>query len=69
MLGLAHVLLFDSDKALAMFESCLANEARVSEPFRRMDCLYWTGRAYALKAAWMWYYRESMLEGLIKSQL
>jgi hypothetical protein len=68
LLGVAHFLLYDPDKSLAMFEVCLANEARSGDSPQRLECLYWSGRASALKAALVWYYRESIVEGLVKSR-
>lgn len=68
LLGMAHFLLYEPDKSLALFERCLANEARGGDSPRRLDCLYWSGRSSALKAALVWYYRESIVEGLVKSR-
>ena len=69
LLGLAHVLLYDPDRALSMFDACLSLEGRdQSVPQRRLDCLYWSARAYSLKAALAWYYRQSILDGVIKSR-
>ena len=69
LLGLAHFLLYDPDRALSMFDACLALEGRdQSVPQQRLDCLYWSARAYSLKAALAWYYRHSILDGVIKSR-
>ena len=68
LLGMAHFLLYDPGKALALFEVCLANEARSGDSPQRLECLYWSGRASALKAALVWYYRESIVDGLIRSR-
>jgi len=69
LLGLAHFLLYDPDRALSMFDACLALEGRdQSVPPQRLDCLYWSARAYSLKAALAWYYRHSILDGVIKSR-
>ena len=65
LLGVAYFLLYDPDKALTMFEGC---ESRIRDLPQRLDCLYWSGWASALKAALVWYYRESIVDGLIKSQ-
>jgi hypothetical protein len=68
LLGVAYFLLYDPDKALALFEACLANEARSGDSPRRLECLYWSGRAGAMKAALAWHYRESLVDGLVKSR-
>jgi hypothetical protein len=69
LLGLAHFLLYDPDRALSMFDACLSLEGRdQSLPPQRLDCLYWSARAYSLKAALAWYYRHSILDGVIKSR-
>ena len=68
LLGVAYFLLYEPDKALALFEACLAHEARTGDTPPRLECLYWSGRASALKAALVWYYRESIVDGLIKSR-
>lgn len=68
LLGVAYFLLYDPDKALAMFEVCLANEARSGDSPQRLECLYWSGRASALKAALAWYDRKSIVDGLVKSR-
>lgn len=68
LLGVAHVLLYDPDKALPLFESCLTNESRNGNSSQHTDCLYWNGRANAVKAALVWYYRESTVGGLMKGQ-
>src|SRR2546425_7539988 len=52
LLGLAHFLLYDPDRALSMFDACLSRGAGdQSVPQQRLDCLYWSARAYSLKAA------------------
>ncbi len=69
LLGLAHFLLYDPDRALPMFDACLSLVGRdQSVPQQRLDCLYWSARAYSLKAALAWYYRSSVLDGVIKSR-
>ena len=68
LLGVAHFLLYDPDKALLLLEGCLTNESRKADATQRLDCLYWSGRASALKAALAWYYRESIIDGLVKSR-
>ncbi len=68
LLGVAHFLLYNPDQSLAWFERCLANETQSGDSPQRLDCLYWSGRAGAMKAAFAWYYRESILEGLVKSR-
>src|SRR5207245_2745576 len=69
LLGLAHFLLYDPDRALSMFDACLSRGAGdQSVPQQRLDCLYWSARAYALKAALAWYSRHSILDGVIKSR-
>lgn len=68
LLGVAHFLLYDPDKALPLLEGCLTNESRNGDTAQRLDCLYWSGRASALKAALVWYYRESIVDGLLKSR-
>jgi hypothetical protein len=69
LLGLAHFLLYDPDRALSMFDACLVLEGRdQSVPQQRLDCLYWSARAYSLKAALAWYHRHSILDGVIKSR-
>lgn len=68
LLGVAYVLLYDPERSLPLLESCLANESRSGDSPQRLDCLYWSGRASALKAALTWYYRENILDGVIKSR-
>ena len=69
LLGLAHFLLYDPDRALSMFDACLSVEGRdQSVPQQRLDCLYWSARAYSLKAALAWFYRHSILDGVFKSR-
>jgi hypothetical protein len=68
LLGVAYFLLYDPDKALALFEACLANETRSGDSPQRLECLYWSGRAGAMKAALVWHYRESVVDGLVKSR-
>jgi len=68
LLGVAHVLLYEPDKALLLFDSCLANESRNGNSSQRLECLYWSGRAFSMKAALAWYYRENILDGVMKSQ-
>src|SRR5881396_883013 len=69
LLGLAHFLLYDPDRALSMFDACLSREGLDQRvPQQRLDCLYWSARAYSLKAALAWYYRHSVLEGMFKSR-
>jgi len=69
LLGLAHFLLYDPDRALSMFDACLSLEGRdQSVPQQRLDCLYWSARAYSLKAALAWFYRHSILDGVFKSR-
>ena len=68
LLGVAHFLLYEPDRALTLFDQCLANEPQSGESPQRLDCLYWSGRASALKAALAWYYRESIVAGLVKSR-
>jgi hypothetical protein len=69
LLGLAHFLLYDPDRALAMFDACLSLEGRdQSVPQQRLDCLYWSARAYSLKAALAWFYRHSLLDGVFRSR-
>ena len=69
LLGLAHFLLYDPDRALAMFDACLSREG-LYEPvtYQRLECLYWSARASSMKAALAWYHRTSILDGVIKSQ-
>lgn len=69
LLGVAHFLLYDPDKALALFDACLTGDARAVDPTSRLNCLYWSGRANSLKAALAWYYRETIVDGLINSRL
>jgi len=66
-LGLAAFLLYDPDHALMLFEQCI-EETRNGDSPQRLDCLYWSGRAWAMKAALAWFYRTSMVEGLFKSR-
>ncbi|TLY22937.1 MAG: hypothetical protein E6K68_01715 [Nitrospirae bacterium] len=69
LLGLAHFLLYDPDRALSMFDACLSRESldkRVAH--QRLECLYWSARASSLKAALAWYHRTSILDGVIKSR-
>src|SRR5438128_10343033 len=69
LLGLAHFLLYDPDRALSMFDACLSVESldkRVAH--QRLECLYWSARASSLKAALAWYHRTSILDGVIKSR-
>jgi tetratricopeptide (TPR) repeat protein len=69
LLGLAHFLLYDPDRALSMFDACLSLVGRdQSAPQQRLDCLYWSARAYTLKGALAWYDRTSILDGLFKSR-
>ncbi len=68
LLGVAHFLLYDPEKSLALFDACLAGDARAGNPSPRLDCLYWSGRANSMKAALAWYYRETIVDGLIKSR-
>lgn len=68
LLGVAYFLLYDPDKALPLLEGCLTNESRNGNSPQHVDCLYWSGRASAMKAAFSWYYRESVVDGLIKSR-
>ncbi len=68
LLGLAYFMLYDADKALQLLEACRTIESRAGGASHRLDCLYWSGRASALKAALVWYYRENILDGVIKSQ-
>jgi len=69
LLGLAHFLLYDPDRALSMFDACLSLEGRdQSVPQQRLDCLHWSARAYSLKAALAWFYRHSILDGVFKSR-
>jgi len=62
------VLLYEPEKSLPLLDSCLANEPPNGHSPQRLECLYWSGRALTMKAALAWYYRESILEGLLKSQ-
>ncbi len=62
LLGLAYFMTYDADRSLPLFEACHAAEGS------RVECLYWVGRAYALKAALVWYYRETVFDGVVKSQ-
>ncbi|TAL10654.1 MAG: hypothetical protein EPO02_06805 [Nitrospirae bacterium] len=68
LLGLAYFMLYDAAKSLPQFEACRRIESRTGGVSHQLDCLYWSGRAHALKAALVWYYRENILEGAIKSQ-
>jgi len=65
LLGVAHFLLYEPDKALPLFDAC---ESKAGGPAQQVECLYWSGRASALKAALAWYYRESIVDGAIKSR-
>ena len=68
LLGLAYFLLYDADKSLPLLDACRTIESRAGGLSNQPDCLYWSGRAHALKAALAWYYRENILDGVIKSQ-
>lgn len=68
LLGLAYFMLYDANKALPLLEACRAIEVQAGGATQRLDCLYWSGRASALKAALAWYHRENILDGVIKSQ-
>ena len=68
LLGLAYFLLYEPDKSLPLLESCRTIESRAGGASNQQDCLYWSGRAHAMKAALAWYYRESILAGVIKSR-
>ena len=67
-LGLAAFLLYDPDHALLLFEQCITQEPQHEDSPQGLDCLYWSGRAYAMKAALAWFYRTSIVEGLVKGR-
>jgi tetratricopeptide (TPR) repeat protein len=69
LLGLAHFLLYDPERALSMFDACLSRQGLDQRTaHQRLECLYWSARAYSLKAALAWYYRQSIVDGVIKSR-